>query len=78
MKEVKRTCKVCNAELEAPKRLWCNNRCKQEAKYEQSKGLRCKYCHKPMKPVAVLGGMKQDCDRKRCIATRKPRRNSNG
>jgi hypothetical protein len=65
-----KVCVVCDATLVDSQRLFCSNRCKMAAKYDQKRGLRCKFCKKPMKPKPVMGGMKQDCDRVRCKANR--------
>ena len=63
-------CVYCERALRGSQRYFCSEACKQAAKYEQSKGLRCKYCKKPTKPRPIPGGYRQDCDRKTCLNTR--------
>lgn len=61
----------CDAELGGRQSRFCSNRCKQAVKYAVSKGEQCKACLKPIrKPIPVLGGFSQYCDRKRCIKER--------
>jgi predicted nucleic acid-binding Zn ribbon protein len=64
-------CVVCGAPLGGKQATFCSNVCKQREKYARARGRSCKHCHKPIdKPVRVMGGFKQDCDRKRCVASR--------
>ena len=52
-------CAVCDKALTGRQRLFCSEACKQAAKYEQAKGLRCKVCKKTMKPRPTMGGFIQ-------------------
>lgn len=49
-------CVVCGAELTGRQRTFCSNRCKQQFKYEKSKGERCELCYKRMRPRLTMGG----------------------
>ena len=63
-----RECVICSKQLGGSQRIFCSNRCKQAEKYARKCGRICAACHKPIKkPVPVVGGFSQQCDRKRCI-----------
>jgi hypothetical protein len=65
-----RECVVCESKLTGRQTTYCSNKCKMVIKNESKLGRMCKHCYKPMKPVPVMGGFKQECERKRCINQR--------
>ena len=61
----------CEKALKGSERLYCSNACKQAVKYAEARGRQCKACHKDIKkPVPVIGGYSNVCQRKRCIKER--------
>jgi hypothetical protein len=72
MKEETNICHAldCDKEVEAPKRKYCDNKCKQTVKYAVKMGRQCTVCQKQIKkPKPIVGGMDPVCFRKACRAT---------
>ena len=62
LKEGYTHCVVCGKKLKGNQKVYCSNKCKMVIKNERKKGKRCRLCYKPMRPVPVMGGFKQEHD----------------